>query len=42
MIEAMARTNPNYDSDARRWAAVMRRDVRADGNFYFSVRTTGI
>ena len=42
MIEAMARTNPNYDSDARRWAAVMRREVRADGNFYFSVRTTGI
>jgi AraC family transcriptional regulator of adaptative response/methylated-DNA-[protein]-cysteine methyltransferase len=31
-----------YASDAERWAAVMRRDQRADGKFYYAVRTTGV
>ncbi|NNG25254.1 bifunctional DNA-binding transcriptional regulator/O6-methylguanine-DNA methyltransferase Ada [Massilia sp. ML15P13] len=31
-----------YDSDDARWAAVQRRDPDADGQFYYSVRTTGI
>ena len=29
-------------SDAERWAAVLRRDPRADGTFYYSVKTTGV
>jgi AraC family transcriptional regulator of adaptative response/methylated-DNA-[protein]-cysteine methyltransferase len=33
---------PIYSSDAERWAAVMRRDRRADGSFYYSVKTTGV
>lgn len=36
-----SRTPPFIDDDAR-WAAVQRRDGRADGVFYYSVRTTGI
>src|SRR5471032_336989 len=31
-----------FSSDQERWAAVMRRDPRADGKFYYSVRTTGV
>src|SRR5438477_11966998 len=31
-----------YESDAERWAAVVRPDRRADGVFYYSVRTTGV
>ena len=31
-----------YESDAERWAAVAGRDRRADGVFYYSVRTTGV
>ncbi len=31
-----------FASEARRWAAVVRRDPAADGHFYFSVRTTGV
>jgi AraC family transcriptional regulator of adaptative response/methylated-DNA-[protein]-cysteine methyltransferase len=33
---------PTFSSDEDRWAAVVRRDRRADGNFYYSVRTTGV
>lgn len=33
---------PIYSSDAERWAAVVRRDRRADGAFYYSVKTTGV
>jgi AraC family transcriptional regulator of adaptative response/methylated-DNA-[protein]-cysteine methyltransferase len=33
---------PIYSSDAERWAAVTRRDRRADGSFYYSVKTTGV
>src|SRR6267143_2004242 len=37
------RTGPAmYESDAERWAAVAGRDRRADGVFYYSVRTTGV
>ena len=31
-----------FSSDEERWAAVVRRDRRADGTFYYSVRTTGV
>ena len=31
-----------YATDEQRWAAVVRRDPKADGKFYYSVRTTGI
>ncbi len=33
---------PMFDSDDERWAAVARRDARADGVFYYSVRSTGV
>jgi AraC family transcriptional regulator of adaptative response/methylated-DNA-[protein]-cysteine methyltransferase len=33
---------PAFASDADRWAAVVRRDGRAEGRFYYSVRTTGV
>jgi AraC family transcriptional regulator of adaptative response/methylated-DNA-[protein]-cysteine methyltransferase len=31
-----------YDSSDARWAAVQRRDRDADGQFYYSVRSTGV
>jgi len=31
-----------FISDQNRWQAVVARDSRADGQFYFSVRTTGV
>jgi AraC family transcriptional regulator, regulatory protein of adaptative response / methylated-DNA-[protein]-cysteine methyltransferase len=33
---------PMYGDRASRWAAVERRDARADGSFFFSVATTGV
>ena len=33
---------PSFASADDRWAAVARRDRRADGIFYYSVRTTGV
>jgi AraC family transcriptional regulator of adaptative response/methylated-DNA-[protein]-cysteine methyltransferase len=33
---------PAFSSDEARWTAVVRRDRRADGAFYYSVRTTGV
>ncbi len=33
---------PAYDSDEARWAAVQARDAAADGQFYYSVRSTGV
>jgi AraC family transcriptional regulator of adaptative response/methylated-DNA-[protein]-cysteine methyltransferase len=33
---------PEYSDDAQRWQAVVGRDRRADGQFYYSVATTGI
>ncbi|PYM18813.1 MAG: bifunctional DNA-binding transcriptional regulator/O6-methylguanine-DNA methyltransferase Ada [Candidatus Rokuibacteriota bacterium] len=35
-------TAPRFTSDDDRWAGVSRRDRRADGAFYYSVRTTGV
>lgn len=32
----------SFSSEEARWAAVERRDRRADGVFYYSVRTTGV
>jgi AraC family transcriptional regulator, regulatory protein of adaptative response / methylated-DNA-[protein]-cysteine methyltransferase len=32
----------HYYSDEQRWNAVVQRDRRADGAFYYSVRTTGV
>ena len=34
--------SPAFASDEDRWAAVVRRDRRSDGIFYYSVRTTGV
>jgi len=31
-----------FDTDAQRWQAVQQRDARADGAFFYSVRTTGV
>ena len=31
-----------FDTDDERWDAVVHRDPRADGAFYYSVRTTGV
>ena len=31
-----------YLTDNERWAAVQARDSAADGQFYYSVRTTGV
>jgi AraC family transcriptional regulator of adaptative response/methylated-DNA-[protein]-cysteine methyltransferase len=31
-----------FQNDEERWAAVQRRDRAADGQFYYSVRTTGV
>src|SRR6266545_2579739 len=33
---------PRFPDEEGRWAAVVRRDPGADGQFYFSVRTTGV
>lgn len=33
---------PLYATDTERWAAVCNRDARADGAFYYSVRSTGV
>jgi AraC family transcriptional regulator of adaptative response/methylated-DNA-[protein]-cysteine methyltransferase len=39
---AMKPTPSVFDSDESRWAAVVRRDRAADGQFYYSVSTTGV
>ncbi|MCE9518710.1 MAG: bifunctional DNA-binding transcriptional regulator/O6-methylguanine-DNA methyltransferase Ada, partial [Verrucomicrobia bacterium] len=31
-----------YATDTARWRAVVQRDSKADGNFYYAVRTTGV
>ncbi len=33
---------PRYTTDDARWAAVVARDKQADGEFFYSVRTTGV
>ncbi|MBI1731666.1 MAG: bifunctional DNA-binding transcriptional regulator/O6-methylguanine-DNA methyltransferase Ada [Gammaproteobacteria bacterium] len=39
MMKKSPTTNTGYDP---RWAVVLARDPRADGTFYYSVRTTGV
>jgi AraC family transcriptional regulator of adaptative response/methylated-DNA-[protein]-cysteine methyltransferase len=41
-VTTRAKTPPPFADDADRWAAVTRRDARADGVFYYSVLTTGV
>jgi AraC family transcriptional regulator, regulatory protein of adaptative response / methylated-DNA-[protein]-cysteine methyltransferase len=31
-----------YASDEERWQAILQKDRNADGNFFFSVETTGV
>jgi len=33
---------PDFSDEAARWAALRTRDARADGRFYYSVRSTGV
>lgn len=33
---------PDFASDATRWNAITHRDLRADGRFYYAVRSTGV
>ena len=40
--DAQRRALPAFQTDDERWAAVIRHDRRADGAFYYSVRTTGV
>jgi len=35
-------TTGQYVSDEERWNAVVHRDAKADGKFYYSVKTTGV
>lgn len=35
-------TASHYTSEAARWEAVQQRDARADGQFWYSVRSTGV
>ena len=45
MNAAIMKTIPTstlFDTDAQRWEAVAHRDARADGAFFYSVRTTGV
>jgi AraC family transcriptional regulator of adaptative response/methylated-DNA-[protein]-cysteine methyltransferase len=43
LVGANHRTpSPAFRGDDDRWAAVLRRDPRADGVFFYSVRTTGV
>jgi AraC family transcriptional regulator of adaptative response/methylated-DNA-[protein]-cysteine methyltransferase len=39
---ATDRHSPSFSTDRARWNAVQRRDVSADGGFYYSVQTTGV
>jgi len=38
----MSVTAPDFSKDESRWQAVIGRDRRADGQFYYSVATTGV
>jgi AraC family transcriptional regulator of adaptative response/methylated-DNA-[protein]-cysteine methyltransferase len=40
--EPMTAARTSYASDEARWQAVRRRDRAADGQFFYSVRTTGV
>lgn len=39
---AQQRHSPQFSTDDARWQALLRRDRGADGQFYYSVATTGI
>jgi AraC family transcriptional regulator of adaptative response/methylated-DNA-[protein]-cysteine methyltransferase len=41
-VNARITPSPTFATDQQRWKAVVARDPRADGLFYFSVRTTGV
>src|SRR6266542_3251431 len=38
----MTELQGGFETDARRWAAVLGRDARAEGEFLYAVRTTGV
>src|SRR5580765_6168875 len=40
--ESKRRARAAYATDDAKWQAVIRKDRRADGRFYFSVKTTGV
>ncbi|MGH9160251.1 MAG: bifunctional DNA-binding transcriptional regulator/O6-methylguanine-DNA methyltransferase Ada [Vicinamibacteraceae bacterium] len=42
MVRQADQARPAYSSDEARWTAVLDRDGRADGQFFYSVDTTGI
>ena len=42
LMETAGTTRPTFDDDAARWEAVKRRDAGADGQFYYSVASTGV
>ena len=42
MVMNEAKNSAAFASDEQRWDAVLRRDGQADGQFYYSVRTTGV
>lgn len=42
VIESVKRNARVFETEAARWAAVVRRDSNADGAFFYSVRTTGV
>lgn len=42
VTDPMSTTPSVFDTDESRWAAVARRDRSADGQFYYSVSTTGV
>ena len=42
MTTTQISTTPAFASESDRWAAVTRRDVSADGHFFYSVSTTGV
>jgi AraC family transcriptional regulator of adaptative response/methylated-DNA-[protein]-cysteine methyltransferase len=41
-MPAPPRAAARFASDTQRWAAIVRREPRADGIFYYAVRTTGV
>lgn len=41
-MQALLPEKSAYASDAQRWQAVLERDARADGQFVYAVRTTGV
>ncbi len=42
LLQDYAMVNFAYFTDEQRWAALVRRDSRADGHFYYSVRSSGV